>query len=834
MILFLSVKITDRYITYYDRGLLSRPERYKVFCYTLSSYSVIPWSAVRLYIEFDETQIQHKDFVLNYARRLFPEAVIKPHRLVFQEEWQAAVRDLSEMDDKLIFLTCNDDHPFIDSNLDAILALESYMRKISKEHPYVASVFSHWTELLPHDAVDQIAYQFYVDGEHLVIEGGVLDVTISIQIVTYEILESWFFKMDYGRRAFWRTDSIGIVKYAGILVVPLREICRHFDAYQHAGIDSSICPPLDIPDGFFEQNIRLQYGGTPAPRITLVDALNPDNAFLSEDGADWQTTLDEIPLFWRSAVSETRIIRPPTNKDKRSTEVMRLKIAAAASVSHCSLFHIYNLIGPPSGLCLTLTELATAQSSLNNSFITYARQRGLTVRRLNHRNHQIAVSVVIEDVGGHLARAHGRMDSAAKMQELDLLSLREAGVELVWITSPEIGGLMWLANTSASFSFDPYIFSPMLQPILWLEAVMRLALGDVILWLAPPCQIITRDVVLMFKKPEILEQLFIELYVRNNDIVKLQYSDDGVIKIIGIVSLRGSATRLINNQSDDQRKGRMAAERLRFESLSKTTAERLNDLRDLQLVQFEVNLTDYTLKPVKTVDAPMFIQPAMDDVSMDPRNCDNFQHISDSDWFAIMRLDSNNDANGLISLLLQQSRTHNWYNLRVGTRIPIMFSAMCKLLIEHRFASALILSFALSFFIAHRAVFFARCIGGLVLNRHEDEVWGLEELKKMPETSIKLHCDIFIIPILSNLLVDYIKKSDSKVLRVIEIVKAAVPRFRIIVDWELTVDDGVVYNCGRRLFPEHNESFAVTMMCDRFGETKNRTQLFSTLAKKDP
>lgn len=326
MILFINIRVTSKTLdTYYERGLFDRPERYLVCCYALSSLSVIPWSAVRLYIEFDETQIEYRDTVLQYASHLFPNAIIRPYQLANQRQWQEAVLELDTIDDKLVFFLCNDDQIFIDSSLDMVLGLERFLLRRMDEIPYISGALTSWSEYLAMSLQDP---SLQIEDDCLLIRAESID---SAQLVTKAILKSWWFTTDYGESELRRTDWGRCVQinYRGTLVIPRREILCHFDGSHHVGIDHHLLPPLSIPYGFFEQRMRLHYGGIAAPGITLVDPLNPDNSSVAVSGADWQATLNEIPLFWRTAIAETQIVRAPTALDQTAAVACFLRRAAA-------------------------------------------------------------------------------------------------------------------------------------------------------------------------------------------------------------------------------------------------------------------------------------------------------------------------------------------------------------------------------------------------------------------------------------------------------------------------------------------------------------------------
>ena len=75
-----------------------------------------------------------------------------------------------------------------------------------------------------------------------------------------------------GQMELARTEGTGIIGLGGIkeimnlplinqtLVVPFKELFRHFDGYWHQSISNNQCPAIDIPPGFFENDIKVRYG----------------------------------------------------------------------------------------------------------------------------------------------------------------------------------------------------------------------------------------------------------------------------------------------------------------------------------------------------------------------------------------------------------------------------------------------------------------------------------------------------------------------------------------------------------------------------------------------
>jgi hypothetical protein len=90
------------------------------------------------------------------------------------------------------------------------------------------------------------------------------------------------------------------------MIIPLKEICRHFDGYQHVQpiITNNQCPAIDIPPGFFENNIKIRYGYDDYKEGWVN--INPKNDYYyahNTSGTDYKFTLEDFPLVWKSRIS---------------------------------------------------------------------------------------------------------------------------------------------------------------------------------------------------------------------------------------------------------------------------------------------------------------------------------------------------------------------------------------------------------------------------------------------------------------------------------------------------------------------------------------------------
>lgn len=320
MILFVNVFITKNFATSYDRGKWGVQDRLDVFKYSLASMAVIPWTKVIIYCSLDECYQHRRDELDDYIKALFPDAINYHTRLDKQSKWKVAMEEVFAIQgDDLVWFTCNDDHVFVDYNLDVLNACERRMKKLmASGTPNVACYISHWPEMLchansgkSHPIVDRSREYFEVDWINI----------DSIQVLSKSVLKHWWFSHEYGDDVFLIRSDGNILgrgsEYIHInedlpvrTLIPLREIARHFDGYCRpympgGSADINKCTPLAIPPGFFENQVKISF---------CRDKRNCDhvhvNPFLAnystvdDNGADYKWMLEDIPLFWMNRIAD--------------------------------------------------------------------------------------------------------------------------------------------------------------------------------------------------------------------------------------------------------------------------------------------------------------------------------------------------------------------------------------------------------------------------------------------------------------------------------------------------------------------------------------------------
>jgi hypothetical protein len=297
MILFFNVFITDQRRGGYHRGHLGPHDPYQVFKYTLASMAVLPDVTEAIFhVRLDEPYQQYWGDLCNSTWDLFgPKARIHNWRNEHQRQWQAAVEQLPE--DELIWYMCNHDHPFIDYGLDSYLELQDTMR--GDGDPRVAGYISHFPEAA---RWSQKFRDWNIRGNGVI--NTVHHRMDSIQIVSKPLLHQWWHTGDYGDKYVPRSDWDGIWECPQYpCYIPKREMVCHFDGYSHI-MDITHTPPLDIPPGFFEGDIKVRFG-YPDRQEGWVN-LNPMAASYrihDPEGVDYKCVPDDLPLFWRSRIT---------------------------------------------------------------------------------------------------------------------------------------------------------------------------------------------------------------------------------------------------------------------------------------------------------------------------------------------------------------------------------------------------------------------------------------------------------------------------------------------------------------------------------------------------
>ena len=283
MILFFNVLVTDSRAS---ASGMNRVDRLDLFKYALASYSCIDRvSKVIIYCELAGSYKNREEELKEYIRSIFAGKEVEYHSYSpsNQREWRDMLGGsvLLTTKEPILYMG-NDDHIFIDYDLDVLNEGLDLMAK-EPEDQITTIHISSFTEGIStiYGLNDFRQVGRYWETELLYSD--------ACQIVNAAFFRHVFFDLDMGGEYMRRTDNfltnwyptLGDFKFHSSkphpkvkMFMPLRELVRHFDAYWHIEVPLDEVPLLEIPKGFFENDIQIPDGVLP----------------------------EDIPLFWRDRV----------------------------------------------------------------------------------------------------------------------------------------------------------------------------------------------------------------------------------------------------------------------------------------------------------------------------------------------------------------------------------------------------------------------------------------------------------------------------------------------------------------------------------------------------
>jgi hypothetical protein len=241
MILLISCFVT------HDRPV-NTCNRLDLFMHTLKSYSRIDWDDIYLLIKLDEEFKPREQELKEFIKKIFSKnkVVYIPERYEYQWQWKKLIKKITYKDN-IVWFTQNDDHPFIDINLNILNeGIDLLLKDTGK---YRSIFFSHWPEIL------RLSGKFSnpaIVGNYVKFQATMFD---SVQIFNTEYLKYIFLHLDWGGKQIKRIDSLYLFaefkpaldaicgvknsSYSPILTVyiPLRELCRKYIGYTHVSME---------------------------------------------------------------------------------------------------------------------------------------------------------------------------------------------------------------------------------------------------------------------------------------------------------------------------------------------------------------------------------------------------------------------------------------------------------------------------------------------------------------------------------------------------------------------------------------------------------------------
>jgi hypothetical protein len=294
------------------------PSKVDIAKYTLASYAQYPWSHVL--IRFTLADTSRMEEFKSYAQSLFPTATIIQGNSTNQTEYRKSLAILNEWDDDWIWYSPNNDHPITTYDLSIIDTVLAKAQSYEDQYDYISVMYSHFSEFINMPRVGSRFWKLF--GRDTTIIDETEDTltylqargdNTGIQIVNKKLFAFWFDAREMGDAVVYRSEDVR--KFGAtlnqLITVPKREIAAHFDGYSHtvkgfAEIAPDQVPPLMIPKGFFNNDIKIKYGfNVYDPDYTNVNPCAHNYSFENpRNGTDIKSTLSHLPYFWKKHISE--------------------------------------------------------------------------------------------------------------------------------------------------------------------------------------------------------------------------------------------------------------------------------------------------------------------------------------------------------------------------------------------------------------------------------------------------------------------------------------------------------------------------------------------------
>lgn len=354
-----------------DRGNLEKNNKIDVLKYCLSSISKFyPWKTAIIKIQLDteysskETHKELEEFVNKEFEGI--NLFFSNKRNVTQQDW---IDTYNLIDSDFIYLCGNHDHIILNESSNYFKDIIDSVKRTYKNE-YITIIFSHWPEfiraakcgMIDHYDIDPISFheEYKLEDNYISYNDYGFD---SMNIISKNLYEDWFLKGNWddalnlyppdtfksNHIELPRIEGIGITDLNFIrnrvlniptpiqkIILPYKEMARHYDGYFYQGITNNEVPALSIPTGFFENDIKIRYGYDNRKEGWIN--INPKSEYYyayNKSGADYKFTLKEIPLFWKNKISEIDI-----NPDINEEEMLQYRLKTILETIYTSA-HIY-------------------------------------------------------------------------------------------------------------------------------------------------------------------------------------------------------------------------------------------------------------------------------------------------------------------------------------------------------------------------------------------------------------------------------------------------------------------------------------------------------------
>lgn len=336
------LKIRESKTIYYKQSKLD------VAKYTLGTYAQHKWSDVLIRYEIDKDYENLNQKFEEYIRDLFPLATIINKRSQSIQDFRVSWEFLSKCKSDWIFLSSNNDHPWLWYDEEYINRILKTANKFLKDKNFISIVYSHYSEFFNLSNYQSPFYKsfgdkakiVYEDNDCFIIPRPFSDYT-GVQILHKRLFKHWLVDIETNAKVI-RTESVANIKKTEnhLMIVPKKELCVHFDGHNNTEgtayyIDANVIPPLFIPPGYFEKKIKLSTFKK-SPDTVKVGFHKDNYSFEKEEGCDLKLSLQGLPTAWNN-----RIIFKDFNENNLSKSVLEAETIARQNPYRKSLIIYY-------------------------------------------------------------------------------------------------------------------------------------------------------------------------------------------------------------------------------------------------------------------------------------------------------------------------------------------------------------------------------------------------------------------------------------------------------------------------------------------------------------
>lgn len=319
MIVWFNCKISDIRPNPQPRYNLREDNRFDVARYSFASFAPLaPLVSKFIFnLEMADGFAGREADMEAWLRKVLPEDKLELNwfRCNNKAQWEDVRAKVNAIDDELIFPAGNEDHIFMDSDTKVF----AEMLELIKQDPNREAVLmtSHWPESI------RAVYHFngVKEGNSVRYRIGNND---ALRVMKKEFFNYYVDQLTDPNMFVFRTEAWNsIVLPENVIYVPTKEQFRHFDGYGHVGIGADYAPPLEIPPGFFEDNVTVKYGFNEHDSDCVNINPTAETLYAADGkGTDYKWCPEDIPPFWNAKVITADNIDSDAMREARDTNLL--------------------------------------------------------------------------------------------------------------------------------------------------------------------------------------------------------------------------------------------------------------------------------------------------------------------------------------------------------------------------------------------------------------------------------------------------------------------------------------------------------------------------------